>query len=99
MIAGDFASRRFHHVRRATPSQGLRKRPNARKTSASKPIACAALAELSDSDRALIHLYYFEQRGLAEIAQIMETPRETLKTRLARARGRLRKLLEDPGET
>ncbi|MBY0524199.1 MAG: RNA polymerase sigma factor [Gemmataceae bacterium] len=53
-----------------------------------------ALRQLSDSDRALVHLYYFENRGLAEIEAILGVARETLKMRLARARQRLRSLLE-----
>lgn len=53
-----------------------------------------ALVELSEPDRALIHLYYFEQRGLAEIEAILNVPRDNLKMRLARARQRLRDILE-----
>ncbi len=54
-----------------------------------------AFAQLSDKDRALAHLYYFEQRSLAEIATILDTTRDALKMRLARARRRLRELLRD----
>ncbi len=53
-----------------------------------------ALAQLSESDRLLVHLYYFEDRGLAEIEAILDVPRANLKMRLARARDRLRGLLE-----
>jgi RNA polymerase sigma-70 factor (ECF subfamily) len=53
-----------------------------------------ALVELSHQDRALVHLYYFEQRSLAELEVILGVARATLKTRLARARQRLRTLLE-----
>lgn len=58
----------------------------------------AALQQLTDSDRALVHLYYFESKGLAELETILGTPRENLKMRLARARQRLRSLLKDPDE-
>ena len=54
-----------------------------------------AFGRLSETDRALAHLYYFEQRGLAEIAVILGTTRDALKMRLARARQRLRDLLRD----
>jgi RNA polymerase sigma-70 factor (ECF subfamily) len=54
----------------------------------------AALAQLSAEDRALLHLYYFEERGLAKIETILETGRDALKMRLSRARQRLRPLLE-----
>jgi RNA polymerase sigma-70 factor (ECF subfamily) len=53
-----------------------------------------ALSELSEADRALVHLYYFEQRGLAEIAGILGASADALKMRLARARKRLRLILE-----
>ncbi len=52
-----------------------------------------ALDELPEADRALVHLYYFEQRGLAEIAEILDSSADALKMRLARARKRLRLIL------
>ena len=42
----------------------------------------------------LVDLYYFEQRGLAEIETILGVVRDTLKMRLSRARQRLRTILE-----
>jgi RNA polymerase sigma-70 factor (ECF subfamily) len=57
-----------------------------------------ALSQLNEADRALIHLYYFENRGLADLEAILGTARTTLKTRLARARKRLRSLLEHDDE-
>jgi RNA polymerase sigma-70 factor, ECF subfamily len=57
-----------------------------------------ALAQLSESDRALVHLYYFEQLRLAEIAEIVGATREVLKMRLARARQKLRELIGDREE-
>ena len=45
-----------------------------------------------NSDRALVHLYYYENRGLAEIEGILGVGRDALKMRLARARKRLRQL-------
>ncbi len=57
-----------------------------------------ALAQLSQEDRVLIHLYYFEDRSLPEIETILGVGRATLKTRLARARQRLRDRLEQPDE-
>jgi RNA polymerase sigma-70 factor (ECF subfamily) len=59
----------------------------------------AALRQLSEEDRVLLHLYYFEDRGLAEIAAILGVGRATLKTRLARARQRLRAQLGDDHES
>jgi RNA polymerase sigma-70 factor (ECF subfamily) len=54
-----------------------------------------AIGELSENDRVLVHLYYFEQWRLAEIASVLDTTRDALKMRLARARKRLRQLLEE----
>jgi RNA polymerase sigma-70 factor (ECF subfamily) len=53
-----------------------------------------ALQCLSESDRALLHFYYFEERPLAEIEAILEVPQANLKMRLARARERLRNVWE-----
>jgi RNA polymerase sigma-70 factor (ECF subfamily) len=52
-----------------------------------------AMSELSESDRAIVHLYYFEELSFGQICEIVETNREAIKTRLARARSRLRDLL------
>jgi RNA polymerase sigma-70 factor (ECF subfamily) len=58
-----------------------------------------ALQGLSDADRAIVHLYYFEGLGFAEIAEILDVSRDALKMRLARARGRLRGLLKGIDES
>jgi RNA polymerase sigma-70 factor (ECF subfamily) len=57
-----------------------------------------ALRQLAEEDRVLLHLYYFEDRALAEIEAILGVGRATLKTRLARARQRLRARMEDDDE-
>jgi RNA polymerase sigma-70 factor (ECF subfamily) len=54
-----------------------------------------ALNVLSPSDRALVHLYYWEQQSLAELEAVLGVPKANLKMRLARARQKLRELLED----
>ncbi len=53
-----------------------------------------ALEELNPSDRALLLLYYMEQKDYADIQQITGLSYPVLKTRLARARMRLRKRME-----
>jgi RNA polymerase sigma-70 factor (ECF subfamily) len=53
-----------------------------------------ALAQLGEADRALIHLYYSEERSLPELEEILGTNSATLKMRLARARARLRAMWE-----
>jgi RNA polymerase sigma-70 factor (ECF subfamily) len=55
-----------------------------------------AVQQLNETDRALVHLFYYEGKGLPEIETILGIARPTLKVRLSRARDRLRKLLEPP---
>jgi RNA polymerase sigma-70 factor (ECF subfamily) len=52
-----------------------------------------ALNQLPDADRALVHLYYFENRSLGEIEAILGVSKASLKMRLARAREKLRGFL------
>lgn len=54
----------------------------------------AALAQLAPPDRLILHLAYFEARDHAEIAELLDSNRDAVKTRLARARQRLRTILE-----
>ena len=53
-----------------------------------------AIRSLGETDRVLVHLYYFEERGLKEIEAILDVPHATLKMRLTRARQKLRRVLE-----
>jgi RNA polymerase sigma-70 factor, ECF subfamily len=53
-----------------------------------------ALDRLSDSDRTILVLYYFEEREYDEIQAITGLSYTVLKTRLARARRRLRILMD-----
>lgn len=54
----------------------------------------AAMERLSDSDRLLLVLYYFEERDYDEIQAITQLSYTVLKTRLARARKRLKGYLD-----
>lgn len=55
----------------------------------------AAWAELNDDQRAVVAMHDIEGYRLEEIAEIFGTPVGTLKSRLHRARNRLRELLGD----
>ncbi len=55
----------------------------------------AAMNYLSEEDRLLISLHYFQEFDYEEIAQIASVPLSNLKVKLFRARGRLRKLCAD----
>jgi RNA polymerase sigma-70 factor (ECF subfamily) len=54
----------------------------------------AALAELPAQDRALVTLRYREELSEAEMSEVTGMPVNTIKTRLHRARARLRGLLQ-----
>ncbi len=53
------------------------------------------LFALPPEDRAVIHLYYYEGCSTAEIARMLGCQPGTVRSRLFRARERLRKLLEE----
>jgi len=57
-----------------------------------------ALARLHPTDRTLLVLYYYEQMDYEQIQDIMQLSYTVLKTRLSRARRRLRQLLEEEGK-
>jgi RNA polymerase sigma factor (sigma-70 family) len=56
------------------------------------------LRELSDTDRDVLVLYAFNELTYPEIAQALGVELGTVRSRLARARGRLRELLAASGE-
>lgn len=53
-----------------------------------------AVMRLSPTYRTVIHLFYFEDCSIAEIAKILDLSESAVKVRLHRARGKLRNLLE-----
>jgi RNA polymerase sigma-70 factor (ECF subfamily) len=55
-----------------------------------------AMAALSPEQRALLELYYMEGFTTNEIAEVLNVPRGTVKTRLSALRNRLRERLEEP---
>ncbi|MEI0739885.1 sigma-70 family RNA polymerase sigma factor [Paenibacillus sp. JTLBN-2024] len=70
--------------------------------------ACAAVEErqaheavhrLSYKYREVITLYYFQEMGVAEIADHLQVSKNTVKARLARGRAYLKQTLEKEGET
>ncbi len=54
----------------------------------------AALQALPSGDRSIIHLYYYEGYSTAEIAAMLGLRESTARTRLTRARDKLRGLLK-----
>ncbi len=53
-----------------------------------------ALAGLSEDDRRLVRMHYFDERGYEEISRALGITRSQVKGRLHRIRGRLRRLLD-----
>lgn len=53
------------------------------------------LWQLPPKDRAVIHLFYYEGYSTAEIAQMTGEKEGTIRSRMSRARGKLRTLLEE----
>ena len=56
------------------------------------------LFSLPPEDRAVIHLHYYEGYATAEIARMLGCQPGTVRSRLSRAREKLRKLLKQKGE-
>jgi len=57
-----------------------------------------ALQQLPHRDREVLVLRYLEQRGIDEVAELLELTRASVDTRLSRARKRLRAILDREGE-
>lgn len=57
-----------------------------------------AIGQLKEKDRMCVLLFYMEDYTLSQIADILDIPEGTVKSRLNRARLRLRGMLEEPTE-
>lgn len=57
--------------------------------------AIALIQQLPPRYRQAIHLYYYEELSVAQIAQLMDSREGTIKSLLHRGRNRLRRLMED----
>lgn len=55
----------------------------------------AAVQKLPPKYRLVIHLYYFEERTVAEIAQLTDQKETTVKSQMHRAREMLKELVQD----
>ena len=62
------------------------------------PAALAdALSALSEDDRTLIHLFYYEGLKSGEIASILKRKPDAVRKQLSRARGRMKTILSEEG--
>lgn len=53
-----------------------------------------AIAKLPDKQRIVINMFYSAEMNIEEIAKVLHVPKETVKSRLRLARGKIRKDLE-----
>ncbi len=53
-----------------------------------------ALGRLSSKDRTVIHLFYYEDLSVAQLSRLLGERESTIRSRLTRARQRLKQLLE-----
>ena len=65
-------------------------------SSQSEELARASLARLSDDQKTVVTMSFFEDRPHSEIAEVLGIPLGTVKSRLRLAIKRLRSLLEEP---
>ena len=49
---------------------------------------------LSDEDRIILYLYYYEEYKIREIAKILRQKQNTINSKLTRARNKLKKIME-----
>ena len=54
-----------------------------------------AVMKLPQKYRVVVHLYYFEEYSIKEIAQILRIKETTVQTQLMRARGKLKEMLKE----
>ena len=75
---------------RASPEVGPEQEISQRQT---QEILAAAMGQLSADHRAVVDLTYFHEAGYREIAEILDCPVGTVKTRMHHARRHLRDML------
>ena len=73
----------------------IRKSPSRRRTDGETLRHC--LMQLSQEQREIIDLAYYHGKSVEEVAEIIGIPRNTVKTRMFRARRRLSEMLEVAG--
>ena len=64
-----------------------------------RPELWDAVLSLPRDQRAAVGLYYYEDMPVADIASLLRVPAGTVKSRLSRARDKLRLALSDPQVT
>jgi RNA polymerase sigma-70 factor (ECF subfamily) len=96
-VRGAVAMRRMEGIARTQPD-GADDVAEAMDVERTHRRVVAAMEQLSEADRAILVLAAWEELPYAEIATVLEVPVGTVRSRLARARQRLRELVEPTGE-
>ncbi len=100
-VALNVALDRLRARKRATPHEELSERLGREASQetqlAGKDLVTRAMDRLDEKHRSVFVLHVFEELGLAEIAQILEIPEGTVKSRLFHARKELALYLEKEG--
>ena len=83
----------LHRFRLRRPVLSLEELPEPVQNNSEAAELWAAVARLPEANRAVVHLYYAEGYSAEEIAQMLQIPDVTVRTRLYRARRQLKNLL------
>jgi RNA polymerase sigma-70 factor (ECF subfamily) len=87
---------RRHHATSSEPTAGEAEIEDDELANATTRVTVEqALARLQDSDQRVLRLRYADDLTQADVARRLGVPEGTVKVRLHRARGRLRRILED----
>jgi RNA polymerase sigma factor (sigma-70 family) len=80
---------------RSRPLRELRAQPRPAEPTPPDPEVARAVAALAPMQRAAVALYYWEDRPVMEIAQLLQVSESTVKQHLYRARARLAETLRE----
>ena len=83
----------LHHFRLRRPELALEEVPELAQPDNRAEELWAAVARLPEAGRTVVHLYYAEGYSAEEIARMLRIPAVTVRTRLHRARKRLKDFL------
>ena len=93
----------YSHVRSQHPTQNIDEAPAGDSLSDRSAIATEtsltvreAMAQLSESERAIITLFYIDDLPIKKVAQIVSLPESTVKSHLRRGKEKMKNLIKSP---
>lgn len=86
-----------HCRKRARPEGNfdLTERTGQEERADNSQIAQMALQTLSLQERSIVALFYFEELSIEEISQMLESPQGTIKSKLSRAKQKMRQVISE----